>query len=74
MMKSGMDAFRILKAATSVNAEILGMQDEIGSIEPGKYADLAGWHRDLLTDPQAISQCDFVMKGGIIYPTVYAQN
>lgn len=71
-LRSGFDPFRTLRAATSVNADIFGLGDEIGSIEPGKLADLAGWHRDLLTDPEAVSQCDFVMKEGVQYPTVYA--
>ena len=72
-MRFDMGAFRTLRAATMGNAEIFGLQDKIGSIEPGKYADLAGWHRDLLTDPEATSQCDFVMKEGIQYKTVYAK-
>ena len=72
-MRFGMGAFRTLRAATLGNADIFGMADKIGSIEPGKYADLAGWHRDLLNDPEATSQCDFVMKEGIQYNTVYAK-
>ena len=70
-MKSGMDPYRTLKAATSVNAKILEMDSLIGTIEPGKLADIAGWHRDLLKDPLALTQCDFVMKDGVVYPTVY---
>lgn len=73
-MKSGMEPFRILKAATSVNAKILEMDRYIGTIEPGKYADIAAWHRDLLTDPKALSQCDFVMKDGEVYPAVYSER
>lgn len=73
-MNSGMDPFRILKAATKNNAEILRMDHRIGTIEPGKYADISGWHRDLLTDPAAISECDFVMKEGRVYPTVYSTD
>jgi imidazolonepropionase-like amidohydrolase len=72
-MNAGMSPFRILKAATSVNAEILEMNGRIGIIEPGKLADIAGWGRDLLRDPDALSQCDFVMKDGIVYATVYGQ-
>ena len=68
-MRSGMGAFRTLKAATSVNAGILKMDHLIGTIEPGKLADIAGWHRDLLDDCDALSECDFVMKGGCVYPT-----
>ena len=73
-MLSGIDPFRILKAATKNNAEILFMDKDIGTIEPGKYADISAWHRDLLTDPKALSECDFVMKGGTVYPTVYSTD
>ncbi len=66
-MNSGCDAFRILEAATKTNSEICGMADVIGTIEPGKYADIAGWGRDLLTDPDALRDCGFVMKDGVEY-------
>lgn len=65
---SGIDPFRILKAATSVNAEILERAD-IGTIEPGMFADISAWSRDLLKDPRALLDCAFVMKGGKIYET-----
>ena len=68
-IRAGMDPFRILHAATMVNAGILEMADYIGSIEPGKLADISGWHRDLLTDEDCLSECDFVMKDGVVYPT-----
>ena len=68
-LRSGMDPFRTLKAATAVNAEILGIDDITGTIEPGKYADISGWSRDLLTDPEALFECNFVMKEGTAYPT-----
>ena len=67
MMESGMDAFRILKAATKTNAEICGVDSITGTIEPGKYADIAGWGRDLLTDKDALRDCAFVMKEGVVY-------
>ena len=72
-MRAGMDPFRILKAATSANAEILEMEALVGTLEPGKLADISGWHRDLLSDEDALSQCDFVMKDGIQYPAVYSE-
>ena len=72
-MRSGIDPFRILRAATSSNAEILGLQDKLGSIQPGKLADLAGWQRDLLQDEEALSECSFVMKEGTIYPSLMEQ-
>ena len=67
-LESGADPFRALQAATKNNAEICGIDDIVGTVEPGKYADLAGWKRDLLTDPDALRDCGFVMKEGIVYP------
>lgn len=55
--------------ATKVNSEILQLEDKIGTLEPGKYADIAAWKRDLMTDPYALLDCAFVMKEGVIYPT-----
>ena len=69
-MRNGMGPFRTLKAATAVNADILGIGDRTGTIEPGKLADLAGWRRDLLTDDLALLDCSFVMKEGVVYPTI----
>ena len=63
-LRNGMDPFRTLKAATAVNADILGISDKVGTIEPGKYADIAAWRRDLLTDDKALLDCAFVMKEG----------
>ncbi len=63
-LRNGMDPFRTLKAATAVNADILGISDIVGTIERGKYADIAAWKRDLLTDDKALLDCAFVMKEG----------
>ena len=63
-LRNGMDPFRTLKAATAVNADILGISGKVGTIEPGKYADIAAWKRDLLRDDKALLDCAFVMKEG----------
>ncbi|MDO4489649.1 MAG: amidohydrolase family protein [Lachnospiraceae bacterium] len=68
-MNSGMDPFRTLMAATSVNAGILGLGDQIGTIQKGKVADIAAWKRDLMKDPKALLDCAFVMKEGKEYRT-----
>ncbi len=68
-MESGMGGFRALHAATQVNAEILQLDDKIGTLEVGKLADISAWKRDLLTDPYALLDCAFVMKDGIVYET-----
>jgi imidazolonepropionase-like amidohydrolase len=68
-MLSGIAPLRILRAATATNAEILGLSDKIGTIEPGKCADISAWNRDLMTDPKALLDCAFVMKDGKVYET-----
>lgn len=67
-LRNGMDPYRTLKAATSVNAGILGIADKVGTIEPQKEADIAAWPRDLLKDDKALLDCAFVMKSGTIVP------
>lgn len=62
----GIPALRALVAGTSDNAKIVGL-DDIGVLAPGKLADIAGWPRDLLTDFDALSECGFVMKEGVVY-------
>ena len=58
-LRSGTDPFRALKAATSINAEIIGIKD-VGRIEEGAYADIAAWSKDILTDHRALMDCAFV--------------
>ncbi len=57
---------RVLQAGTMVNAEVLGWQDRIGSIEKGKLADIIALPGDPLSDITALESVDFVMKGGEI--------
>lgn len=67
-LNSGCDPFRALQAATKNNAEICEVDNFTGTLEVGKYADIAGWKRDLLKDPDALRDCSFVMKEGVTYP------
>jgi imidazolonepropionase-like amidohydrolase len=57
---------RAIQAATIVNAEALGWQGEIGSIEKGKFADLVAVSGDPLADVAELQRVRFVMKGGKI--------
>jgi len=57
---------RAIQSATIVNAEALGWQDQIGSIEKGKYADLVAVSGDPLADIAELQRVRFVMKGGKI--------
>jgi imidazolonepropionase-like amidohydrolase len=54
-------------AATSLNAEILGWSDRVGSIEKGKLADIIAVPGDPLADIATLEHVGFVMKGGVVY-------
>ena len=43
------------------------MQDKIGSLEPGKYADIVAVPGDPMADIQQLEKVNFVMKGGVVY-------
>jgi imidazolonepropionase-like amidohydrolase len=53
-----------LRMATTVNAEIIHMQDKVGTIEKGKFADLIAVPGDPLQDITEMQRVKFVMKGG----------
>ena len=53
-----------LRMATTVNAAIIRMQDSVGTIEKGKYADLIAVAGDPLQDITEMQRVTFVMKGG----------
>jgi imidazolonepropionase-like amidohydrolase len=55
---------RVLQADTMTNAEVLGWQDRIGSLETGKFADLIAVPGNPLADITQLQRVDFVMKGG----------
>lgn len=58
-----------LESATRINAEILGIGDETGTIEVGKLADLTAWATDPLADPKAFGdpdQVSLVIKAGAV--------
>ena len=61
---TGMSAMDVIVAATSVNAKVLGAQDEIGTLEPGKYADLLILEGDPLADLASMKDIAAVYKGG----------
>jgi imidazolonepropionase-like amidohydrolase len=66
---AGISNFDILRRATSVNARIIDMQDTVGSLEPGKGADIIAVRGDPLEDLRALDRVDMVMKGGVFVTT-----
>ncbi|MGA8072577.1 MAG: amidohydrolase family protein, partial [Candidatus Acidiferrales bacterium] len=63
----GMTPMQAIRTATTSAAELLGWSDRIGSIEPGKYADLIAVTSDPLKDIKALDNVSFVMKEGVVY-------
>jgi len=66
----GQKAMDAITSATSLNAEALGMQDQIGALAPGMAADLIAVDGDPLADITALRRVVFVMKGGKVYRNV----
>jgi imidazolonepropionase-like amidohydrolase len=64
--RAGMSPAKAIQAGTMNNAEALGWQDRIGSIDKGKYADLIAVSGDPLADITELQRVKFVMKGGRI--------
>jgi imidazolonepropionase-like amidohydrolase len=60
----GLTPAKAIQAGTTINAEVLGWQDQIGSIDKGKYADLVAVSGDPLADITELQRVKFVMKGG----------
>ncbi len=67
MISGGLPAMEAIRAATSRAADLLGAADRIGSIRPGRFADLVAVKGDPLTDTSQFSKVQFVMKGGKVY-------
>ena len=60
----GLTPLRAIQAGTTINAEVLGWQDQIGSVDKGKYADLIAVSGDPIADITELQRVKFVMKGG----------
>jgi imidazolonepropionase-like amidohydrolase len=62
--EAGMAPLDILRAVTTSAAEMLGREDSIGAVEPGKLADMVAVAGDPLADITELERVRFVMKGG----------
>jgi imidazolonepropionase-like amidohydrolase len=69
----GVSPMTAMISANSLGAEALGMGDQIGSIAPGRQADIIALDGDPLKDITAVRRVVFVMKGGIVYKNVPRQ-
>jgi imidazolonepropionase-like amidohydrolase len=67
LIENGMAPIDALYAATRNAADLIGASDRIGTIQPGRYADLVATAQNPLEDPAQFKQVRFVMKGGVVY-------
>lgn len=64
MVEAGMSAMKAIQSATSVNALVLGMEDQIGQVKKNFIADLVAVKGNPLKDINVVKDVAFVMKGG----------
>ncbi len=67
MVDYGMTPMQAIQSATHVAAELMRLEDIIGTVSPGKFADLIAVAGDPLVNIDVLQHAAFVMKGGIIY-------
>jgi imidazolonepropionase-like amidohydrolase len=63
----GMTPMQAIQSATAVAADLLGWKDRLGTLEPGKLADLIAVAGDPLADIGELERVSFVMKAGVVY-------
>ncbi len=64
MVRHGMSAMQAIRSATVDAAELIGWGDQVGTIEPGRFADVIAVEGDALTDLSSFEDVRFIMKGG----------
>jgi imidazolonepropionase-like amidohydrolase len=67
MVEAGMPPMKAIQSATLECARLLGVEAELGTVEPGKFADLVAVPGDPLADIRLLEKVGFVMKAGAVY-------
>jgi imidazolonepropionase-like amidohydrolase len=67
LVKHGMTPMQAIAAATVNAADLLGLAKEVGSIEPGKSADIIAVRGDPLSDVKLLKSVGFVMRAGVVH-------
>jgi imidazolonepropionase-like amidohydrolase len=71
MVKFGLTPMQAIQAATVNASDLLGWKNKVGSITPGKYADIIAVSANPLDDVSVLEKVNFVMKGGVVYKNVF---
>jgi imidazolonepropionase-like amidohydrolase len=66
LLALGLTPMQVIQMATTNAADLLGWSDRVGSLQPGRYADLIAVDGDPLQDVTELERVRFVMKGGVV--------
>jgi imidazolonepropionase-like amidohydrolase len=69
----GMSPLQAIQSATINDADLLGWSDKVGTLEPGKWADIIAVDGDPLHDVTTLQHVKFVMKGGEVVKNEYGK-
>jgi imidazolonepropionase-like amidohydrolase len=67
MVRYGMTPMQAIQSATASAARLMGWEDRVGSLSPGKFADIVAVEGDALADLSRFEKVSFVMKGGVVH-------
>ncbi len=67
MVRYGMTPMQALQSATVSAARLMGWEDRVGSLSPGKFADIVAVEGDARADLSRLEKVSFVMKGGVVH-------
>jgi imidazolonepropionase-like amidohydrolase len=73
LVRDGMTPGAALQSATLQGAKLLHLDDKLGTIEPGKLADIVAVPGNPLDQITLMEKVDFVMKDGVIYPSAQSK-
>jgi imidazolonepropionase-like amidohydrolase len=73
-VKLGMTPLAAIQTATINAADLLGWTKQVGTLEPGKWADMVAVDGDPTKDVTILERVKFVMKGGVVYKNEYAKR
>jgi imidazolonepropionase-like amidohydrolase len=67
LVEFGLSPMQAIRTATINAADLLGQAEKLGTLQPGKFADLIAVTNSPLQDITTLEQVSFVMKGGVVY-------
>jgi imidazolonepropionase-like amidohydrolase len=73
-VKLGMAPLAAIQTATINAADLLGWTKQVGTLEPGKFADIIAVDGDPTKDVTILEHVKFVMKGGVVYKNEYMKK